>query len=130
MAGLKPAKVTKFFVGDAFSDKEVVSRLKVQGITVVPYGPGGYPTCNVFHAEDGTWIGSRLDILDVYDTEVLAFFSEREDDPIFAAMKIFAAEITGAELEALTSILAKAKHARDEKEGMERIARVQKTRTA
>ncbi|MDO8574019.1 MAG: hypothetical protein Q7R86_00100, partial [bacterium] len=41
-----------------------------------------------------TWIGSRVY---GYDGYLLAFFSDTEDDPIFAALSTFAQEVIGEE---------------------------------
>lgn len=131
MPGLKPSSpVTNFFKTTMLlTDQVIADWLSEAGIKVVPCGNGGYPTEGVFHTDDllSTWVGSRLD---GYNGRVLAFFSKREDDPIFAAVRAFAPEITGAELVELKSTLAIAQLTRDERERVERISRTKKDRAA
>ncbi|MEK7180782.1 MAG: hypothetical protein AAB738_00395 [Patescibacteria group bacterium] len=130
MAGLKPAKVTGFFKTlEKFEDSRIVAQLKGSGITVVSEGPGGYPDHDVYHLDDipKTWVGSRLD---GYDGRILAFFSSRRNDPIFAAVNPFAVKVAGKERRALTSTLAKAKRAREKIEIEQRIKKTAKARAA
>lgn len=94
MAQLKlNAKVTRFFKTPIYlSDNQIVDWLRVLGIKLIPHGPGGFPTENVFHTpydDSCIWRGSRL------DSNVLAFYAESDDDPLFTALLKFSEELVG-----------------------------------
>lgn len=95
MAGIKTAPVIRLFRTPVlFTDVQIAGLLRDKNITVTPFGKGGFPPKDVYHLEDweNTWVGSRVD---GNNGRVLAFFSDAEEDPIFAAVRTFATEITG-----------------------------------